>query len=261
MKLSQNEKTRILNLVNSQPPIEWLINNCDTPDRREHWVDLRLKSYFLGLALEAEFEGDPTLLEKIDPEVRHSTELEKDAYLALRAVVFEVWKPSYERWVRELRKPGDAEPETAEVQFLIILKMEADHLFFTAFPEFDPFNGNYYREFSATKAYGRKALLKRLERGQFKNPYSKKRYQKELQRTINDNWGPILRDLYVRAARDSQPKEGSPMQQALDRYDKCFVKKSKYARAQFHPRKSPKGWAWSHGKRLTANSKGGVYSS
>jgi hypothetical protein len=244
------EREIICNCINKLPPDDWL-DVCNTPDRVEHWKDVKLYFSCLHESLSNYFSGSEPSEAKLPPELRDYVALVRDDYLSLYALIRECWSEI----VQDFAEHDIEMPSTPGEGIKMIFDWECTCLFAQAFPELLPWSN--YEAFSPRKIYASRAKERKLNDelekyiGQslplpLRNRLNDR--DREVAKTVRRMWGFSLRDNCLSvcikvAARNKTVKR------KLYEHAEIAKRLRDENLKEGHPSKGNLGWQWVKGQR------------
>jgi hypothetical protein len=251
MDITLTEKEIICNCINELPPGDWL-HDCNTPDRVEHWKDVKLYFSCLHESLSTYFSGSEPSEAKLPPELREHVALVRDDYLSLYALIRECWSEI----VQDLAKNDIELPSTPGEGIKMILEWECACLFAQAFPELSPFSN--YEGVSPRKIYESRAkehkLNKKLEEYCGKSlprPLQTRLNNRnaELKKQVRQMSGFMLRDNCLTVC-ERVAAQNRTVRRKLHEHAGIAKRLRDENLKEGHPSKGNLGWQWVSGQRL-----------
>jgi len=242
--IPEGQQPKILKQVDESPPLGWLLEDCNTADRRQHWMEVKRLYQLLHAALKAYFSGDKSVFNDLPKKQKEFAALMRDDYLSLYGVLHDGWDV-----ISEELKHIDSYVASSPGEMLVkIIEWECVGVFCSAFPEIDPC-GNGFRDFSPQKAYRRWS--------EDRKPGTKIS-KTELKKRLRENWSHCYRGLCL-AVCTQAARTDPTLKRKLQEYRRVSAELQENLYKDAHPRKQAKGWAWRNGIRLEGQKQGGTY--
>ncbi len=275
-----NEQKKILKYLIEMPPAEYL-QDCDTQDRVQHWVNCKVFFYLLHELLKNHFAGTPLpkdistiYIDELEIEINLSNEEGKqkliqrvglyfDYYLKLYSVISWGWeyiKPVLEK----LREEYSFTPENPGEALIEVIDEFFKGLYYVYFPE--KVTGNYYREYSPRRAYEfRRESIKVKHLKHQKSPLTDKEEKLIAKHEVEEEkqkkmLQPFLdsAQFYLSICIQNQDKD-STMKRRLSDLAKTSAELEEDIKRHQHPRNAPAGYAINKGEKLPGRKEGGIY--
>jgi hypothetical protein len=253
----ESEQKIIVAAVSELPPDAYL-EHCNTDDRKQHWNECRVGFTRLAIMLIAYFSGTPELTKQIPVELREPFILWRDRYLALYEMLCNGWS-----YIQEAAVENELPiPDSPTQMLLKIINDQSDEIFLKAFPEC--VTGNAFNEFSPRKEYNLRRenshVVRLLKASAQLKPDEQKRIQKhrkELQK--RSPWNQFfVRELFCVHTCTQAAKDDRALKKRVKAFEQADRDCESDLYGAIHPRKKPRGFAFSKGKKLHS-APGGAY--
>jgi hypothetical protein len=235
--LSLEEKI-VLQKVNGLPPLSWLLTDCKTEDRQQHWMECKQFFQFLHALLRDYFSARETNWLDLPLKDREFWISYRDSWLKLYGLILDNFTCIKEAADRD----GITIPTQPGEFFLEILNWEAAAFFYPCVEAASPDLGR----FSPRKEYQTQTTL-RKQRQSIKAEYQ--RWQKAKTSGHTEEWAFDAYKTYCLVVLSGAAKKDKSLAKKLKEYARLNAEMQTDLMKMIHPRNRVQGYQWVNGER------------
>lgn len=247
-----------MGIVYDTPP-ESILAICDTPDRVEHWKQVKARYSLLYAALQTYFTGEVSPLQDLPDSEQELAMAHRDDYLALYALIHDGWKyisPELEKIksergvLKEVKTPGGLFHRIfIDESFWDFCQAFRGEVGMNDWYEFSPGSRrkNYYQN-------SKDHLLSSSSASKTKPEQAKlARYKKRLEKQVNEDKGRLLRYWCTGLIQKKAKSQKNPLYRKLKEYEQRNSEFNALIIKSMHHRYIPNSYSWSRGKKVLRN--------